>query len=102
VIAASYLVLTVAAGLFVIRAITGPSLTDRVVGIDGAIVAGMSLIMVNAVATGRGAFLPTAVVLALVSFVSTSIVARYIEGREDQTDDGDDGDATHGVEVGDG
>ena len=81
---ASYLVLTVAAALFVIRAIAGPSLSDRVIGIDGVIVAGMSLIMVNAVDTGRGAFLPTAVVLALVSFVSTSIVARYIEGREDE------------------
>jgi multisubunit Na+/H+ antiporter MnhF subunit len=47
------------------------------------IVTAMSLIMVNAADTGRGAFLPAAVVLALVSFISTSIVARYIEGRED-------------------
>ena len=31
--------------------------------------------------TGQGAFLPTAVVLALVSFISTSVIARYIEGR---------------------
>ena len=31
--------------------------------------------------TGQGAFIPSAVVLALVSFISTSVVARYIEGR---------------------
>ena len=31
--------------------------------------------------TGRGAFLPVAVVITLVGFVSTAIVARYIEGR---------------------
>jgi multisubunit Na+/H+ antiporter MnhF subunit len=82
-IAVGYLVLTLAAGLFVVRTIAGPSLADRVIGIDGLIVTGMSLIMVNAADTGRGAFLPAAVVLALVSFISTSIVARYIEGRED-------------------
>ena len=58
-----------------------PSLTDRVIGIDGLIVTGMCLIIVQAMHTGNGAFLPTAVVLALVSFISTSVVARYIEGR---------------------
>ena len=63
------------------RAIVGPSLSDRVIGIDGVIVSGMSIIIVNAMDTGRGAFLPAAVVLALVSFVSTSVVARFIEGR---------------------
>ena len=56
-------------------------LSDRVIGIDGVIVAGMSIIIVNAMDTGRGAFLPAAVVLALVSFVGTSVVARFIEGR---------------------
>ena len=55
--------------------------SDRVIGIDGVIVSGMSIIIVNAMDTGRGAFLPAAVVLALVSFVSTSVVARYIERR---------------------
>lgn len=80
-IAACYVVLGLAAVLFGLRAIVGPSLTDRVVGIDGMIVAGMGLVIVNAMDTGRGAFLPTTVVLALVSFVSTSIVARFIEGR---------------------
>lgn len=78
---AAYGVLVLAAGLFAIRAIAGPSLSDRVVGVDGIIAAGISLILVNAADTGRGAFLPAAVVLALVSFVATSIVARFIEGR---------------------
>ena len=51
------------------------------IGIDGMIVCGMSLLIVRAMDTGEGAFLPAAVVLALVSFISTSVVARYIEGR---------------------
>ena len=80
-IALAYGVLTVAAALFTFRAIAGPSLSDRVIGIDGVIVSGISILLVNAMDTGRGAFLPVAVVLALVSFVGTSVVARFIEGR---------------------
>ena len=81
VIEIAYVVLGLAAVLFAGRAIAGPSLSDRVIGIDGVIVSGMSIIIVNAMDTGRGAFLPAAVVLALVSFVGTSVVARFIEGR---------------------
>ena len=77
----AYVVLGLAAVLFAGRSIAGPSLSDRVIGIDGVIVSGMSIIIVNAMDTGRGAFLPAAVVLALVSFVGTSVVARFIEGR---------------------
>ena len=80
-IAAAYVALGLAAALFAFRLLRGPSLADRVIGIDGMIVCGMSLIIVRAMDTGQGAFLPAAVVLALVSFISTSVVARYIEGR---------------------
>jgi multisubunit Na+/H+ antiporter MnhF subunit len=31
----------------------------------------------------QGSYLPVAVVLALVSFISTSVVARFIEGRDE-------------------
>ena len=80
-IAAAYIVLLVATALFLVRLLRGPSLADRVVGIDGMIVCGICLLVVQAMDTGDGAFLPTAVVLALVSFISTSVIARYIEGR---------------------
>ena len=77
----TYIVLALATALFCFRLLRGPSLTDRVIGIDGMIVCGMSLIIVQAMDTGRGAYLPAAVVLALVSFISTSVIARFIEGR---------------------
>ena len=80
-IVVAYAALGLAAALFVFRLLRGPSLADRVIGIDGVIVTGMSMIIVRAMDTGSGAFLPTAVVLALVSFISTSVIARYIEGR---------------------
>lgn len=80
-IVATYIVLATATALFCYRLLRGPSLTDRVIGIDGMIVCGMSLIIVRAMDTERGAYLPAAVVLALVSFISTSVIARFIEGR---------------------
>jgi multisubunit Na+/H+ antiporter MnhF subunit len=82
-IAVTYVVLVAAVALFLFRLLRGPSLADRITGIDGMLVSGICLLIVWAMDTGQGAFLPTAVVLALVSFISTSIVARYIEGREE-------------------
>jgi multicomponent Na+:H+ antiporter subunit F len=81
VIVTTYVALSLATVLFLVRLLRGPSLADRVIGIDGMIVCGMSLLIVWAMDTGVGAFLPTAVVLALVSFISTSVIARFIEGR---------------------
>ncbi len=76
-----YVALGLAAALFCFRLLRGPSLADRVIGIDGMLVCGMCLVIARAMDTGQGAFLPVAVVLALVSFISTSVIARFIEGQ---------------------
>jgi multisubunit Na+/H+ antiporter MnhF subunit len=81
VIAVVYAVLLVAAGCFAYRLARGPSLADRALAVDGMLITGVAAIATNAVDTGRGAFLPVAVVVTLVGFVSTAIVARYIERR---------------------
>ena len=57
------------------------ALTDRVVGMDGLLIVGVSAITLRAMQTGQGTFLPVAVLVTLVGFVSTAVVARYIEGR---------------------
>jgi multicomponent Na+:H+ antiporter subunit F len=81
VIGASYVVLALASLGFGYRLLAGPSLTDRVAGLDGLLIVGVSALVLNAVDTGEGAFLPVALVVTLVSFVSTAVVARFIEGR---------------------
>jgi multicomponent Na+:H+ antiporter subunit F len=81
VITAIFVVLSAAGLGFAYRIARGPSLADRVIGLDGLLVAGVAAITTDAVRTGRGAFLPVAVVVALVGFVSTAVVARYIERR---------------------
>ena len=80
-IVASLVLVALAALGFGYRLLVGPSLTDRVVGLDGLLIVGVSAITLRAMHTGEGSFLPVAVVVTLVGFVSTAVVARYIEGR---------------------
>ena len=78
---ATYIVVVAATLLFGYRLAVGPSLADRVVGVNGMLVAGMVAIAAHAAYEGTGAFLPVLVVIALVGFVGTAIIARFIEGR---------------------
>ena len=81
-ITAALIVLGVAAALFGYRMAKGPTLADRVIGVNGLLLTGMSAVVAQAVRSGSGAFLPSLVVVTLVGFVSTGMVARYLEGRD--------------------
>jgi multicomponent Na+:H+ antiporter subunit F len=81
VIAASYVLTALAAVGFGYRLVAGPSLSDRVIGVDGLLIVGVTAIVLRAMQTGEGAFLPVALVVTLVSFISTAVIARFIEGR---------------------
>lgn len=74
-------VLCVAAVLFAVRLVLGPTLADRVVALNGLIIVGMVLLAVQAAETGRGSFLPVLVLLAVVGFVGTAMIARFLQGR---------------------
>lgn len=80
-ITACFVVLAIAAACFTYRIVRGPSLADRVSGLDGLLLVFMAALTILAIQTGSGAFLPVVVVIALVSFVSTAVVARFIEAR---------------------
>lgn len=80
-IVATLTLLAVAFALFFARLVLGPSLADRVLAIDGMIVCGIATLVVRAVDSGDGTFLPVAVVFTLVGFISTAVVARFIEGQ---------------------
>jgi multicomponent Na+:H+ antiporter subunit F len=81
VIGASYLLLAAAFVCFAYRLVRGPTLADRVIAIDGMLMVGLGMLVVQAVDTGRGAFLQVAVMLTLVGFIGTAVVARFIEGQ---------------------
>ena len=67
--------------LFGYRLLRGPSLADRVLALDGLLATAVAALVSRAVESGDGSFLPVAVVLTLVGFISTATVARFIEGQ---------------------
>ncbi len=80
-IAATFAVLVLAAAIFAFRLVAGPSLADRVVALNGMLIVGMVGVAADAVRTENGAYIPVLVVLALVGFVGTAMIARFMEGR---------------------
>ena len=77
----SLVVLALAAVLFAVRLYAGPTLADRANAVSGMLPAGAAAVAVLAIETGNSAYLPVIVVVTLVGFVGTAMVARYIEGR---------------------
>lgn len=80
-IVATLVLLALAFAGFSARLVLGPSLADRVLALDGMIISGIATLAVRAVDSGDGSFLPVAVVFTLVGFISTAVVARFIEGQ---------------------
>ena len=64
-----------------IRIIRGPTLADRILGLDTLTILGLAIIAVFAVRTGLYLYVDIAVALALVGFVSTAAFARYLLSR---------------------
>ena len=79
---ATFVVLAVAAALFLYRLCAGPSLADRVVALNGLVLVGMGGIATHAAHTAVGAFLPALVAIALVGPIGNGMIARFIEGRQ--------------------
>jgi multicomponent Na+:H+ antiporter subunit F len=80
-IAVAYVLLAVAAVLFMARMMIGPNLADRVIAIDGLLATILAGVMVNAASTDSAISLDTVLVVALLGFVGTGVLARYIEQR---------------------
>jgi len=61
------------------RLVRGPHLPDRIVALDMLALIGICAAALHALATGSTTFLDLALVMALVSFLSTVAFARYVE-----------------------
>lgn len=73
--------LAVAAAFCVTRLLRGRSLSDRIVALDTLLVITVQFIAVDAAGSRRGVFLDVMVVVALLGFTGTAVVARFIERR---------------------
>lgn len=74
-------VLALAGGLTVLRVLRGSSLADRVVALDATLLVVVCGIAVYSAKTGSGVFLDALVVVALLGFSGTALVARFIQER---------------------
>ena len=81
VTAIAFGILALSALLCLIRLVRGSSVADRIVALDLLLVLTVSGIAVTAIATGSGVFLDVLVVAALLGFIGTVTVARYMERR---------------------
>lgn len=65
--------------LCLIRLVRGSSVPDRAVALDTLVVTIVSSVAVASARTGEGTYLDLIVVAALLGFVATALVARFIE-----------------------
>ena len=74
--------LSIGAAGFMFRLLRGPSLPDRVVGIDGLLsVVVIGIIVGAARSTSGGITIETVLVATFVGFVGTTALSRFIERR---------------------
>lgn len=62
-----------------VRLVRGPSLADRVISLDAALVALMGAIGTRVAETGDTLYIGILVVIAVVAFTATVVLSRFIE-----------------------
>jgi len=73
-------ILLIAAALpTLVRIVRGPSVADRMVALDTLLFIGVGGLGIHIVRTEDTTFVPVLIVAVLTAFLSTVIVARYIE-----------------------
>jgi len=81
---AAIIALLVGALMILTRAILGPSAYDRILAMNAMGTKTVVLVALLGFATGRPEFLDLAIIYALVSFITTIAILKYIEkGRLD-------------------
>ena len=66
----------------IIRVVRGPTAPDRIVGLDTINTIVISSMVVFGGAFGEVIYIDVAIVYALLSFISTLFIAKYIEGGD--------------------
>jgi multicomponent Na+:H+ antiporter subunit F len=80
----SAVLLVIAATAAVYRIVMGPSVADRMVALDTLLFIGGGALGLYIVSTGDTTYVPVLVVLVLTAFISTVVVARYIEAETER------------------
>ena len=76
------LVLLISIVIAIIRVIKGPTAPDRVVGIDTINTIVIAAMVIFGAAYNEIIYIDVAIVYALLSFISTLFIAKYLEGGD--------------------
>lgn len=76
------LMLGLGAALALVRAVRGPELVDRIVALDLVLLLLAGGVAVHGARTGSELYVSVLIVVALVAFAGTVLVARFIEWRD--------------------
>lgn len=79
--AVAFVLLSVGAIAFLARLLIGPSLPDRIIALDGLASTVTVGVLVAAARTNSGFEIDIVLVVALVGFVGTGVLARFVERR---------------------
>ena len=82
VVTIAQLALAAAAMLAMGRAVRGPTLADRIVALDLVLLLLAGGVAAHGARSGTELFVPALIVVALVAFAGTIVVARFIEWRD--------------------
>lgn len=74
-------VLAASALLCVLRVVRGDSIADRVLGLDTLLIVAVVGVAVVAARDADGTFLDALLAVALVAFIGTTAVARFVERK---------------------
>ncbi len=80
----SFVLLGLAMAGTIVRIVIGPTIADRILGLDTLTVLGVGIIGTFALRTGLHLYADVAVGVALVGFLSTVAFARYLLSRGQQ------------------
>jgi len=71
--------LSIALGLSAYQALKGPNVSDRVVALDAVAVILVSMLVVGSIRLRETSYLDYALVLSVLSFITTVAFAKYVE-----------------------
>ncbi len=77
----AFVLFAVGASMAIYRLSRGPTIADRMVALDTLLFIGAAALGTYVVRTGETAFVPVIVVIALVAFIGTMVVARAVENE---------------------
>ena len=80
---ATFAMLSAAFVIIILRIVLGPSLPDRILGLDLLVVVAVGFIAAFGIRTGFAIYVDIAIALGLVGFLSTVALARFVLRRGD-------------------